>query len=263
VSHAALKAALALAVLSGCAAPARGPACAERCVACHATHVGDDRACWTCHRGDPEATRRELAHRGLVRGPAAELGRPDSPVLRAGEHLVATLACRRCHVVAGSGNELAVALDRVAWRRDPSALATSIREPVVNMPDFRLDESQVQAALAFVLSSADPRTSVGTYRVHFTSRPERRPSAFDEHCGGCHRGLLAAGPAGHGAAGPNLSGLFTPHYPATAPGSGRWTWSALARWLERPLAGRPTTTMPPRRLADEPLARLQAELREP
>jgi cytochrome c2 len=82
--------------------------------------------------------------------------------------------------------------------------------------------------------------------------------------------LTPAGLLGTGTAGPNLSGLFTPFYPKTAPGDGRtpateaaWTRQALADWLRNPRAARPGTTMPPVALNDPDLQQLLGELGAP
>ena len=67
-------------------------------------------------------------------------------------------------------------------------------------------------------------------------------------------------PSAPGAPGPNLSGLFTPFYPKTAPGDRAWTEKALADWLRNPRASRRTTTMPPVALSDDELRLVTAEL---
>jgi cytochrome c2 len=216
--------------------------------------------CTDCHRGNPDARRLELAHERLLTGRAAAFRLPSSPALLEGRRLVESLACRRCHTIGGEGNRLATDLDRVVWRRDEPQLLASITEPAENMPDFGLDRSQAEAIVAFLLRSGSPDPPEDTYRVQFTRRPSASPGVFDEQCGGCHRLLSPTGPLGHGNAGPNLSGLFTPFYPRTAPGNRAWTEKALSDWLRNPRVSRPATTMPPIALREDELRRVSAVL---
>jgi cytochrome c2 len=219
--------------------------------------------CRDCHRGNPDAAREELAHERLLTRRAAELRLPGSLALREGQRLVGALACRRCHTIGGKGNRVATNLDAVVWKRQQAELVRSIREPVENMPDFGLDEGQAEALVAFLLKSGSPDHPQDTYRVHFSRSPSADAGVFERECGGCHRFLGAAGPVGTGSAAPNLSGLFTPFYPPTAPGDRAWTEKALADWLRNPRASRAHTTMPPVALRDEDLRRLIAELDVP
>ncbi len=230
------------------------------CRPCHAPHYLERGPCTSCHRGDPGAARQKLAHQRLISGRAAENGLPNGPAVVEGRERVESLACRRCHLVGGAGNRLATNLDHVVWKRDQGALARSIGEPVVNMPRFGLDVSQTEAVIAFLLRSAQPELAEATYRVRFAHRDGLTRSIFDVRCGGCHRALLADGPAGRGSAGPNLSGLFTREYPATAQGNRPWTPAQLKSWLQNPRALRPQTTMRPLRLEESEWHRLLEEL---
>jgi cytochrome c2 len=128
------------------------------------------------------------------------------------------------------------------------------------MPDFGLDERQTEAVIAYLLRTGNARKPQDSYRVHFTRGASASPTVFERLCGGCHRFLGLAGSIGTGSAGPNLSGLFTPFYPATAPGNRPWTEKALADWLRNPRASRPQTTMPPVALDDDEIRRVTSEL---
>jgi mono/diheme cytochrome c family protein len=202
----------------------------------------------------------ELAHERLLTGRAAFLRLPDSPAMREGRDLVEALACRRCHAIGEKGNRLATSLDAVVWKREQAQLVLSIREPVENMPRFGLDEEQAEAIVAFLLRSGSPDPPQDTYRVHFTRGASPSPGVFEKECGGCHRLLGPAGPVGTGTTGPNLSGLFTPFYPPTAPGERPWTDKALADWLRNPRASRAHSTMPPVALGEDDLRKVTAEL---
>jgi mono/diheme cytochrome c family protein len=247
-------------LLGGCLrAPSRA-AREQGCRSCHEAHYLREGACQECHRGDPGAEREDLAHARLLTGRAAFLRLPDSLALREGQHLVEALACRRCHTIGGKGNRLATSLDAVAWKREQAELVSSIREPVENMPVFGLDEGQAEAIVAFLLRSGTPDPPQDSYRVHFSRGTSTSPTAFEKECGGCHRFLGPSGPVGTGNAGPNLSGLFTPFYPPTAPGDRPWTEKALADWLRNPRASRAHATMPPVGLGEDDLRKVTAEL---
>jgi cytochrome c2 len=140
---------------------------------------------------------------------------------------------------------------------------SSICEPVENMPRFGLDSAEAEAIVAFLLRSGSPDPPRDTYRVRFTRGASARSTVFEKECGGCHRFLGSTGPVGGGSAGPNLSGLFTPFYPKTAPGDRAWTGKALADWLRNPRAARPQTTMPPVALGADDLRKVTAELGSP
>jgi mono/diheme cytochrome c family protein len=246
--------------VSGCLR-ARGAHVHERgCRSCHAAHYVREGACPDCHRGDPAAEREILAHERLLAGRAAEHRLPHGLAVREGRRLVETLACRRCHAIGGKGNQEAASLDAVVWKREQRELVASIRQPVESMPQFGLDEAQAEALIAYLLRSGNARQAQDTYRVHFARGPGVGRTVFEKECGGCHRLLGPAGPLGTGEAGPNLSGLFTPFYPRTAPGDGEWTAKALADWLRNPRAARAHSTMPPVGLGEEDLRRLTAEL---
>ena len=256
------RAALLIAVLAlgGCLkAPSTTPR-ETGCRSCHAPHYIREGACRDCHRGNPDAAREELAHERLLTRRAAELRLPGSLALREGRRLVETLACRRCHAIGGRGNALATSLDTVVWKREQAELVQSILEPVENMPRFGLDEGQAEALVAFLLRSGSPDRPQDTYRVHFSRGTGEGTTVFERECGGCHRLLGPTGPLGTGNAGPNLSGLFTPFYPPTAPGNRRWDEKALRDWLRNPRAARAHTTMPPVALREDDLRKVTAEL---
>lgn len=207
--------------------------------------------------------RETLAHHRLISGRAAENGLPGSPAVREGRELVKALACRRCHVAGGAGNRWATSLDRVVWSREVGGLTRSIEEPVEFMPRFGMGPPQIQSVIAFLLHGAARGPGGAAYQVRFAARGGPPRSVFDERCGGCHRALLAAGPAGIASAGPNLSGLLSDEYPASAPGNEAWTPALLKRWLDNPRSLRPQTTMRPVRLEEDERRRLLQEFLAP
>jgi cytochrome c2 len=254
----------ALLALAGCVrAPRAGRA--EGCLACHASHFAGGGTCADCHRGEPGAARKELAHARLLAGRAAEHASRGSAAVAEGERLIDALACRRCHTIGGEGNRLATDLDAVVWQREQAALVASITAPVENMPRFGLDAPQAEALVAALLRRGDRDRRDDAYRVHFDrAAATLETTVFERACGRCHRVLTPTGPLGTGDAGPNLSGLFTPFYPTTAVGGRPWTAALLAEWTRNPRSSRPATTMPPAEpLAEGDFRRLVAELGGP
>lgn len=235
--------------LTGCVKNAPQLSARDGCVECHRPHHLERASCISCHRGDPAAHRAQLAHTKLLHGKVAEHAIENSAAVAEGRASVDTLGCRRCHTIGKTGNRLATSLDQVVWKREQSALIGSIATPVENMPKFGMTYFQIEKVVAFLLHSSDPAVAEATYRVRFAHR-DAIGSAFEKQCGGCHKALLGTGPAGHGSAGPNLSGLLTLHYPPTAPGRKPWTATRLREWLRNPRAIRPGTTMRPVRLDD-------------
>lgn len=249
-----------LLALAGCLRSRAADRVPDGCGGCHPPHYVAQGACQDCHRGEPGARRRELAHQGLLTGRAAEHPLRHGPAVSEGARLAEQAACRRCHVIDGTGNRFAADLDRTVWRRTQAQLTASILQPVENMPRFGFDRPQAEALIAYLLSRGDPRAPLEAYRVTFTGAGPTSRGVFEEKCGGCHRLLGANGPLGRGDAGPNLSGLFTRFYPKTAAGERPWTAEALKEWLANPRKLRPATTMPPVTLTPEELQRVTEQL---
>jgi cytochrome c2 len=261
VSRHAVLIAIALVVVIGCTRPSPSSVAARGgCTGCHEEHYVNAGSCESCHRGNPDASRKELAHDRLIRGRAAQYRLASNPAVREGERRVGQLACRRCHTIGNTGNRLATSLDRAVWKRDQSELERSIHEPVESMPRFALSATQTEEVVAYLLHGASPAAADPGYQVRFARRGGASGSKFDEHCGGCHRALLADGPAGRGSAGPNLSGLFTEYHPPTAPENKQWVAESLRDWLRNPRAFRSRTSMRPVQLDAGEWSGLVAEL---
>jgi cytochrome c2 len=234
------------------------------CLACHAPHHETLGACTACHRGDPGAARKELAHARLLTGRAADHVDETSAAVREGARLAEAAACRRCHTIAGTGNRLAADLDAVVAGREQGEIVSSVERPVENMPDFGFERRQAESLVAFLLHHAREETDAPPYRVRFQRSPAAAGSGtFDRNCGPCHRMLGREGPRGAGNAGPNLSGLLTSWYPPTAEGGRAWNETALRQWLQNPRAVRAATTMPPVPLEAHELAAILEELEPP
>ena len=238
-----------------CAGAGGAAATRPLCLACHQPHYTERGGCTACHRGNPAADRKNIAHLNLVgkRHVLHTLG--DTPELRAGERLLDRYACRRCHVTGGRGNRLSVNLDRSVTTKSPAIIADAILHPAQGMPDFRMDPRQVDSLItALLAASARSPGPAGDGRqvVHFNREGSEGKDVFSMKCGGCHRALTQRfGSLGSGNAGPNLSGLLSPFYPATFRERGQWTEERLRAWLKNPRSVRPTALMQPITLTEK------------
>ena len=180
--------------------------------------------------------------------------------MRQGAALIEQAACRRCHTIDGTGNAQATEPGAVAWTRSQDELLAAIERPVDQMPRFGFDRRQAETLIAYLIATRRRAGAHDAYRVRFSGEKAIRSSPFEERCGPCHRMLTPAGALGAGADGPNLSGLFTRFYPATAQGDRRWSPQSLRTWLSNPRAVRPATTMPPGHPTDDDIAAIVAQL---
>jgi mono/diheme cytochrome c family protein len=221
----------------------------QLCLACHPVHYAERGVCTACHRGNPASDRRNIAHQQLIAGRYASFTLGDSPSLRAGGRLIDQFACRRCHVIGGRGNRLSANLDQSMARKTPEAITASILQPVQNMPDFHLEEPRAVLLVNTLLAAAgrqEAASGVQRQVVHFDRMGTAGKDIFSKKCGSCHRALtVRLGGLGQGNAGPNLSGLLSPHYPLTFRDKGRWTERDLATWLKNPRSIRPMARMQP------------------
>lgn len=251
---------LLLAGTSAVAASAR-----QLCLACHPVHYAGLGSCTACHRGNPDSDRENIAHQGLIAGRYARFTLRDEQQSRNGKRLLKQYACRRCHVIGGTGNRLSVNLDQATVRRSPEQLAASLRRPVQNMPDFRLVETQVTELVNALLLAAcyQPKTTaVRPQVVHFNQTSETGKDIFSVKCGSCHRVLTERlGGLGRGEAGPNLTGLLTPWYPETYRAVEGWNAERLRRWLDNPRAIRSGARMLPVKLTEQEFSDLVGILR--
>ena len=219
------------------AVPARGEPQRQLCLSCHSNHYAGRGTCSDCHRGNPASERKNIAHAGLRAGKFVRFTLGDVAQQRAGERLLAQLACRRCHVSAGRGNRLATNLDSSATRKNVGELVLSIRQPVASMPKFGLDDERITTLINSIFAGSEGRTKDKTepVKVHFNNPGNRNEDIFSKKCGSCHRTLTGRlGALGTGDSGPNLSGLFSPYYPKTFKNGDAWTARNLGDWLKNP-----------------------------
>ncbi|MBJ6798753.1 selenite/tellurite reduction operon c-type cytochrome lipoprotein ExtS [Geomonas propionica] len=245
-------------------APVAAHGATPSCLKCHPTHYGSLGSCVTCHGGDPRSDRPRIAHHDLVPGRFAWFTVPGSAPTRRGRDLVEQFACRRCHIVAGKGNRLAADLDRLPSGTTGQTIFEAIGNPALLMPQFHFDERQKTDLVNAVLAGAREETAKGgrgkgesPQVVHFQDGDTRRDNVFEKRCGACHRALTRTlGGLGHGAIGPNLSGLLSEFYPKTAEGRTPWGQGPLKKWLDNPRRSRAQTQMRPVTLPEGELEKL-------
>lgn len=242
--------AILITVLSVLAAgPAQAATVRNLCLSCHPPHYGEQGACVDCHRGNPRTSRTTLAHSTLIKGQYASFTNPQSGAVVSGKRLAEQTACRRCHVLAGTGNRLASNLDTLLGRSTPAEIRTALAEPAIFMPNFHFSEQDLDRLTTAVLAGGfqsgkalkePPRI------VHFNDQKTGQQTIFVKQCGGCHKLLSKQhGGLGNGTTGPNLSGLLTRFYPANFEGDNAWNEERLKRWLKNPRQVRSQTLMRP------------------
>jgi cytochrome c2 len=252
---------LVLLLLPGAAVPARR----SLCLACHGSHYAERGSCVDCHRGNDRTDRKEIAHHDLIAGTFAQFTIKGRPIVEQGRKLVEVLACRRCHRFEGKGNGLATDLGRLATNTAPQDMFDSIKSPVLFMPDFQFDDTQIVALVNAILAGAEPAgAQVGETAqvIHFENEKQGRENSFVKRCGPCHKSLSERfGGLGNGDIGPNLSGLFSEFYPGTYPDAEAWTPDKLRKWVENPRRIRANARMMPVRLTADEFEQLTETLR--
>lgn len=232
----------------------------QLCLSCHAAHYVERASCSDCHRGNPASERKNIAHAGLREGKFVRFTLNDPLQKRAGERLIDQLACRRCHVSAGRGNQLAVNLDGAAMRRTTGEIVNSIRHPVATMPDFGLNDNQITLLVNTVFAGSAGRATIGAapVKVHFNNQGKKSEDVFSRKCGSCHRTLtVSLGALGAESAGPNLSGLLSEHYPKTFRNGDVWTMRNLTTWLKNPREIKASARMQPVEMSVKELRELE------
>jgi cytochrome c2 len=176
-----------------------------------------------------------------------------------GLRLLDRMSCRRCHVWNGRGNRLATDLDQVYFTSSVENLKSALHDPVDHMPDFALDDGQVEAAITGLLGVSrmvSPAKEVPPVIVYFDNKVGQRHHPFELRCGGCHRALTVRfGALGKGSVGPNLSGLLSEYYPKDGSGA-FWTAERLGRWLANPRQLRANALMQPVFLTNDEVGKI-------
>lgn len=212
-----------------CSAVAYGE---ELCVSCHGSH-DSYASCTPCHRGNPLSRRQHIAHDGIVFGRHLL-----QAVAEEGGKIIAASGCRRCHVI-GEGVDNAANLAVTAGFAGSRKLVESIRNPAFAMPDFKYDNTSLDAITAYLLTIQNSPQSTKGRTVYFS---EANQHVFTEKCGGCHTVVTKqTGKKGAGGTAPDLSGLFSRWY---RPEDNPWDRKRLKQWLENPRKSRQQSDMP-------------------
>lgn len=240
-------------------APVWGGEGRQLCLECHSVHHIENGRCPDCHRGNPASGRKNIAHSGLIAGKYVRYTLGTTTYLKNASSLIDQYACRRCHVINGSGNKLAVSLDAAAQQKNGEELVNSIRQPVDSMPRFRLNEEQGILLVNAIYAGARRKhnESGASVVVHFDTPKNMNPDVFTRLCGSCHRMLSERrGTLGTGDIGPNISGLLSSHYPKTFRGKDAWTVKGLTSWLNNPREVQRWARMRPVNLSNDELMEL-------
>ncbi len=244
------------------------PPVENQCLHCHPVHYPELGSCTDCHGGMATTRRREIAHHGLIEARYAAFTIPDRPVTKLGERLLKDYACRRCHVSAEKGNQLAANLDLAQRDSHAEELDLAIEDPVLFMPQFHFYPEQREALVNAIFKGgrqAGPPPGEIPRVIHFERDGEQQEQQFTKHCGACHRTLTKEhGGLGSGLIGPNLSGLFSEFYPRNAgkQEDQRWTPENLGKWIKNPREFRRLTQMAPLVLKEDEVSGLLRELGE-
>ena len=218
-------------------------------------HYAGQGSCNYCHRGNQRTNRKELAHSDLIRGRYAGFTNNRSVEVLSGIQLAEKAACRRCHVLNGTGNRLATSLDSLLWTAQPEAISSALVNPALYMPNFHFSEKDLDRLVTTVLAGglkAGKALREPPLVVHFSDAESVKQNIFVKNCGSCHKLLSKRdGGLGVGIVGPNLSGLLSQFYPQTFENNKPWDEEKLKRWLKNPRAVRKNAVMRPITLKPE------------
>jgi mono/diheme cytochrome c family protein len=235
-------------ILLSCVFPATASP-GNKCLECHPVHYAGQGSCVFCHHGNQRTSRKGLAHSGLIRGRYAGFTNSSSAEVVSGGKLAEKAACRRCHVLAGTGNRLAANLDTLLWTSPPEAIRSALVNPALYMPDFNFPEKDLDRLVTAVLAGglkAGKALKEPPHVVHFSDADAAKLNVFTKNCGSCHKLLSKRdGGLGVGIVAPNLSGLLSQFYPHTFEGNKIWDKERLKRWLKNPRAIRNNAVMRP------------------
>ena len=225
------------------------------CLECHSVHYAEQGGCAFCHRGNQRTSRKKLAHSGFIRGRYAGFTNSRSVELLSGIQLAEKAACRRCHVLNGTGNRLATNLDSLLWTTQPEAIRSALVNPALYMPNFHFSENDLERLVTTVLAGGlktGKALKEPPLVVHFSAAESAKLNIFVKNCGSCHKLLSKRdGGLGSGIVGPNLSGLLSQFYPQTFEDNKAWDEEKLKRWLKNPRTVRKNAVMRPITLKPE------------
>jgi cytochrome c2 len=128
------------------------------------------------------------------------------------------------------------------------------------MPNFCFKETHIIELVNAILAEAaraEPEAGEIPLVIRFEDEEQAEESIFGKHCGSCHTVLTTRfGGMGKGDIGPNLSGLFSEHYPTTYSDKQPWSSKSLKSWLDNPRQNRKNAQMPPVKLTSDAFSSL-------
>ncbi|WP_022850885.1 selenite/tellurite reduction operon c-type cytochrome lipoprotein ExtS [Limisalsivibrio acetivorans] len=233
---------------------------AELCMKCHEPHYTEMGSCTACHRGNPDTSRKNIAHDGLISGRFADFI-TNGKGINNGKDLTEKAACRRCHTLGETGNNASSNLDIEAKRKTGAFLLNKINEPNDYMPRFGFDNNDAEDIVRYILNSGEASNVEPESRPFVVFINSGDEGVFSKKCGGCHRLLTREkGGMGDGDTAPNLSGLFTEFYPDnTLPRHEKWDNETLLKWVKNPRLLDKGSMMPPLKLSDDEKKKLPGE----
>lgn len=185
----------------------------ELCVECHIKHI--DFSCISCHRGNPDTKRFNLAHKNIIKGIFLRYT-VDDVVKRRGDILLNDLGCRRCHRIGNKGNLKGNELNLSIKKKNAGQIIDAIKNPSIFMPDFKLKEESLILVINALYSNYSVGKSKERKQIVVFFKTEHKDNIFENRCGACHRIISDLyGFLGSGSVAPNLSGILTEFYPKT------------------------------------------------
>jgi cytochrome c2 len=227
---------------------------------CHEAHFQDKGTCLSCHRGNDETSRKNIAHKGLITKDYADfyISRNSDK----GKQIVDNLGCRRCHKISGKGVDAAVSLDSSAANNTGEYLFDKIKNVNEYMPDFKLKDEEIKSVAKYlILKSGDRKDSSSEPFVTYIKSSEK--GVFEKECGDCHKLLTRKGGGkGTGYIAANLSGLFSEYFRSNVlkTNDKKWDKELLLKWIDNPRSIKKLAIMPPIKLSEEDKKKLIKEL---
>lgn len=169
----------------------------NKCISCHENMcIEKQDNCKLCHRGDSTTSRKDISHYKLIKGKYASYTDESSPKTQKGIKIIKNAACTRCHNIGKSGAFLASDLNSAVKRLTTDEIIKSIKEPVVNMPLFQFNDTDIEALITGIYYYTIPEGSKSiTQVVHFQDNATGN-DMFQKKCGICHKALTNAGALG-------------------------------------------------------------------
>ncbi|BAI80157.1 multiheme c-type cytochrome [Deferribacter desulfuricans SSM1] len=227
---------------------------AAKCVKCHTVHYEKIGSCSVCHRGIEKSSRQDIAHYRIIKGKYSYYFFDNSTRVTKGYELIELGHCRRCHIIAGKGNLLAINLD-LSWNyKSDDEIFDSIKKPNNFMPDFRFSDEQIVYIINAIYNGAKNNLSKKIVEVIHINKGDEK-EIFKEKCGGCHKVLSKnSGPLGEGVYGPNLSGLFSKYYYKI--NDRFWDYDLFKKWLKNTRDVKKNSLMPNLILKDDEIKKI-------